>query len=56
MILAAAKAPADFVSDDELTGNRIIPGTFGDKAASAADEAVRATAGAQAAPNPLGGR
>ncbi|QIY75510.1 hypothetical protein HEP84_47260 [Streptomyces sp. RLB1-33] len=38
VIRAAAKAPADVVSDDEPNANRIIPVAFGDKVANAVDQ------------------
>lgn len=44
MMLAAAKALADVVSDDELNPNYIIPSVFNDKVAGAVAGAVREAA------------
>ncbi|MGW7418371.1 malic enzyme-like NAD(P)-binding protein [Streptomyces sp. NPDC054863] len=49
MMLAAASALADVVSEDELNPNYIIPSVFNDKVAGAVAGAVRAAAKAAAA-------
>ncbi len=41
MMLAAAKALADVVTEDELNPNYIIPSVFNDKVAGAVADAVR---------------
>ena len=47
MKLAAAKALAALVPDDELSADFIIPDPFDPRAADAVAEAVRACAGAE---------